>query len=442
MTRPDALTTADSTDPYMPGHGDLSYAVDHYDLDLVYQPRSNLLDGVAEVRLRTRAETTTLRFDLHHLRVTTVSVAGAPLRKYTRNQRHLDLTLNSAVPAGTGLTVRIEYGGNPRPVRSASLGEAGWEELTDGVIVASQPHGAPSWFPCNDQARDKARYDVRLTVPAEYTAAFSGQTHAVKRRGSRCTWTFQQRHPMAPYLASLQIGKYREQVVDGAGVPIRVLRAERLPEAAFVASFGRQREMLRCFEEAFGPYPFDSYTCVITDDALEIPLESQALSTFGRNHCSADLGAVRLIAHELSHQWFGNAVTAAAWRDIWLHEGFACFSEWVWSEHSGGPSIADQARASHDRLSRLPQDLTLGDPGAADMFDDRVYKRGALTLAALRDLIGVHAFTLLMHRWVAQNCGGVVSTEDFIALAEEVGGQSLGTFFDGWLYRRDLPAWS
>ena len=77
---------------------------------------------------------------------------------------------------------------------------------------------------------------------------------------------------------------------------------------------------------------------MVTDDDLEIPLESQGLSTFGANFLTADWDAVRLVAHELSHQWFGNSLTLGRWQDIWLHEGFACYAEWLWSEESGGPT--------------------------------------------------------------------------------------------------------
>ncbi|GFH05491.1 hypothetical protein MHIP_59740 [Mycolicibacterium hippocampi] len=95
----------------------------------------------------------------------------------------------------------------------------------------------------------------------------------------------------------------------------------------------------------FGPYPLaGGYTVVVTDDDLEIPLEAQGISIFGANHCDGQRNSERLIAHELAHQWFGNSVTVQRWRHIWLHEGFACYAEWLWSEHCG----------AHRRRARPP----------------------------------------------------------------------------------------
>lgn len=430
-------------DPYVPGHGDLRYAVEHYDLDLTYSPASNLLRGQATLRLRTQEPTAQVRLDLHHLAVRGVKVTGASLGKYSHRRDHLIINLRDEVKAGKQLTVEVTYSGNPTPVRSLRLGEAGWEELTDGVIVASQPHGAPSWFPCNDRAADKATYAATVSAPAAYTVAFSGETVGVRRRGANRIWTFRQAAPMAPYLASLQIGQYTELTLVGGpagGPPITVLHPGRLDCDAFQATFGRQVEMMSAFEDMFGPYPMASYQAVITDDELEIPLESQALSTFGRNHCVAQWEAERLVAHEMAHQWFGNAVTAATWRDIWLHEGFACYAEWLWSERSGRRSADEWAREYHGRLADLGQRLVLGDPGPSEMFDDRVYKRGALTLHAIRSAIGDEAFFEVLAAWVAENRGGVATTAQWCEHVARVSGIDVGELVDAWVYRAALPA--
>ena len=164
------------------------------------------------------------------------------------------------------------------------------------------------------------------------------------------------------------------------------------------------------------------------------------MSTFGSNFLSSDRDDVRLVAHELSHQWFGNAVTAASWHDIWLHEGFACYCEWLWSEESGGRSADTHARNHWAKLADKPQDLLLGDPGADRMFDDRVYKRGALLLHALRCTVGDERFFALLRTWVDRNRYGSVTTEMFESLADEVTGETLADLFRVWLRERRLPA--
>lgn len=424
------------TDPYVPGHGDASYDVTHYDVALKYRPLANRLDGDVTVHCRAVQPILALTLDLHQLQV--AKLTAPDLARWAQRGSKVHVTLRNAAKVGDEFAIKVRYSGHPGTVHTPELGDAGWEELADGAIVAAQPHGAPSWLPCNDRPDTKATYSFAVTVPGDYYVAASGQYQGSTRSSSARTWTYEQRAPMASYLAAVQIGRYVAHDLAGP-VPLRVVAPGDIGGAGYQASFGRQPEMMAYFVEAFGPYPFEGYTSVITDDELEIPLESQSLSTFGRNFAQADWECVRLVAHELAHQWFGNAVTLSRWRDIWLHEGFACYAEWLWSERSGQRSAQEWAEHFHARLRSLPQDLLLADPTAELMFDDRVYKRGALTLHALRRTVGEVVFFEILRSWVAENTGSSVTTNDFIAHCERVAAVDLGGLFESWLDQLPIP---
>lgn len=428
-----------TADPYLPGHGDPCFAVTRYDLDIRYGLLANRMDGTAKLRVRTLNDTRRLVLDLAHLRVSKVRLRGAALKRYAQRGHRLVLTLAENLAAGSELEITVVYAGNPRPLRMRHLGEAGWEELEDGAIVAAQPHGSPTWFPCNDRPDDKASYRIRITTDAGYRVVSNGELVAHRRAGSRETWEFVQQQPMATYLATVQIGRYDDLVADSGAVETRVVGPMTVATPAFAPSFGRQVEMVSALSALFGPYPFSRYTAVITADVLEIPLESQSLSTFGSNHVRADWATTRLIAHELAHQWFGNAVTLARWSDIWLHEGFACYSEWLWAEVSHQGSADEHAAVHWQGLAAQRTDLVLTDPGPALMFDDRVYKRGALALHALRAAVGDPAFFELLRSWVSQNTGGSVSTADFLLHVERSAGLPARTALEPWLYETALP---
>ncbi|CAI9400714.1 M1 family metallopeptidase [Nocardioides sp. T2.26MG-1] len=430
-----------ASDDYFPGSGDPRYSVRHYDLRLDYRVDGNRLDGHAELEAVALVDLDELALDLHGLDVAKVRVDVAAVARYTHKQGRLVVRLRRTIAAGTAFRVAVRYEGRPRPIADGDDG-MGWEELTDGVLVAGQTNGAPTWFPCNDRPDDKASYRIEVTTASAYHVVANGSLTQRHQGAGATTWVYEQPEPMATYLATVQIGHYVARQLPGAVVPMTaVLPAGRLHE--YDAGFGRQVEMMEFFVRRFGPYPFAGYTVVITDDPLEIPLEAQTLSIFGSNFLTDDWDSVRLVAHELAHQWFGNAVTASSWRDIWLHEGFACYAEWLWSEESGGLSAQERAEEHWQRLSRLPQDLLLGDPGATDMFDDRVYKRGALTLHALRAQVGDETFFTLLQEWVRRHRHGSVTTAQFTELAAEIAGETAGPalaeLFTAWLWREPLP---
>ncbi|MBA4855586.1 M1 family metallopeptidase [Nocardia farcinica] len=427
-------------DDYLPQNGNRGYRVSRYELDLVYKVAGNRLSGRAEITAVTTAVRPRFAFDLaQSLSVAKVFVNGAKVARYTHRNGKLVLTPQQKIPAGGVLAVVVQYAGAPKPVRGP-WGEVGWEELTEGALVASQPNGAASWFPCDDHPSSKASYRISITTDSPYHALANGTLVRKQTKASQTTWVYEQPEPMSSYLATIQIGPYRRHRIgsEQSPVPMYAVLPARL-RAAFDTDFARQQRMMEVFTDLFGPYPFAGYTVVVTDDDLEIPIEAQGISIFGANHCDGRRGSERLVAHELAHQWFGNSLTLRRWRDIWLHEGFACYAEWIWSEAAGGPSADQLARAARHNLSREPQDLVLADPGPALMFDDRVYKRGALTLHALRIELGDRAFFDLLREWTGRYRHACVDTEEFTDLAGHYSQVPLRPLWDSWLRETALP---
>ena len=426
------------TDSYLPTGGDDSYGVDEYALDLRYRVATNRLEGTATIRATSLGMLRSFALDLSRLRATKVRIAGQKAARFTQSAHKLVVTPASPIAAGEQFTVVVDYAGAPGP-RSSKWGTVGWEELADGVIVAAQPSGASTWFPCNDRVDDKAAYDIRFAADQAYTVVCNGELTARRASAGLAHWHYVQPEPTATYLATVQLGRYVLDDVDLAGVS-GVRAYPRAIAARVEADLAALPAMMGFFADRFGPYPFATYTVVVTADDLEIPLESQGLATFGANHMDGAGGSERLVAHELAHQWFGNSVGLTRWSDIWLNEGFACYSEWLWSEERGGPSADTLARQHRRRLASEPADLVLSDPTPALMFDDRVYKRGALLLHALRLTIGTEPFFALLAAWTAQYRHTTATTEDFRALAATLTDVPLEALFDAWLSATRLPA--
>lgn len=147
-----------------------------------------------------------------------------------------------------------------------------------------------------------------------------------------------------------------------------------------------------------------------------------------------------MVVHELAHQWLGNNLAVESWRDIWLNEGFASYAEWLWSEHEG----RETPQQIFDFYATvLPAEapfwkVTIGEPGTEALFDIAVYVRGAMTLHALRTLVGDGVFFDILEEWAASPAGNV-STADFIKLAERLSGQNLAGFFTTWLFTPSKP---
>jgi hypothetical protein len=208
-------------------------------------------------------------------------------------------------------------------------------------------------------------------------------------------------------------------------------------------ALARQPEILGFLAELFGPYPFSAAGSIVDDVAnLGFALETQTRPIYSPVFFGDESGddGERVVVHELAHQWVGDSLTVAAWRNVWLNEGFASYAEWLWSEREGHLT----AQAIFDAYARTPASspgwkVKIGDPGPKHMLDSPLYTRGAMTLHALRKRIGDPAFFRLLRRWTEAHRGQNVSIGQFTALAERISGKQLDTFFRTWLFTPRKP---
>lgn len=423
-------------DPYFPLTGNGGYDVVHYDLDLDYTPAppdpaplAGRLDGVATIDLVPTQDLSRFNLDLRGLTATSVTVAGKGAT-FTQTENELVITPTKKVKDGKKAQVVVTYGGTTTRPTDIEGVLYGWVTTRDGAMVVSEPDGAATWFPVNDHPTDKATYSFEITVPEGLVAVANGLPSADPTTADgKTTWYWDAPDPMAAYLATASVGDYQVNEYTAAnGTPIfDAVDPARLGDP--VAGLARTSDMLVYFESVYGPYPFNSYGAIVDDDTVGYALETQTRSFFSRN---AREGTV---AHELAHQWMGDHVSPYRWADIWLNEGWATYSEWLWSEHRGQGT----AQEAFDDVMAIPADdvdfwgVVVADPGPFGLFVAPIYDRGAATLHALRVEIGDDAFFELAQTWVERFGGGTASTADFIALAEEVSGQDLEAFFDVWL---------
>ncbi|MCZ0986794.1 M1 family metallopeptidase [Streptomyces diastatochromogenes] len=426
-------------DPYFPQLGNGGFDARHYALDIAYDPDSGRLDGRTTLTARATQNLSSFDLDLQQLEITRVEVDGRRAQ-FTRDGDEVTVTPRRALAKGRDFTVTVTYGGIPEPLGGPIVfgSKYGWMKTADGVFVACEPNAASTWFPSSDHPADKATYDIRIKAPKGLTGVSNGRLVSTYDRGDATYTHWRENRPMATYLATATIGKFdvRTGRTPG-GTPIYVAIDPVLKNSNNVDVYAVTAAATDYWSQVFGPYPFEE-TGAIVDDMPEagFSLEVQSKPAYSavRNETT--------IVHELAHQWFGDSVSVAQWKDIWLNEGFATYAQWLWAEHQGTRSAHDSFLAAYNAR---PADaafwqIKVADPQRDTMFASAVYQRGAMTLQALRERIGDQAFFKLLPTWTRLHRYGNADTADFVRLAERISGQQLDDLFDTWLFTTGKPS--
>jgi aminopeptidase N len=435
-------------DPYFPLAGNGGYEVSRYELTLAVDPLAGSLEGTARIEATALQDLAAFNLDFLGLEVRRLSVEGTAA-DYDREGQELTVECPRVVTAGRPFVVEVDYSGTPVPPAKTGAFSSGWVHAGDTVYTLDEPQGAATWFPVNDHPSDKAAYLFRLTVPTPYTATANGILREARAEGAVTTFQWEMDEPMASYLAAVVVGRLVADTPGAAaGVILRDYFAEEWVDEGRRA-FERTGEVLEFFVGLLGDYPFAAYGAVVPAADVGGAMENQTLSLFGQDvlnkRMSDPLVGEVFIAHELAHQWFGDSVTITTWQDVWLNEGFATYASWLWLEYDRGPAALEEMVVQSRRMLAAAEDsVPPGDPGPDQLFGVSVYRQGALTLHALRRLVGDQAFTQILREWAGRYRHANATTADFIALTKEIAAtvpaEEIDTLFETWLYQAGLPA--
>lgn len=428
-------------DPFFPYAGNGGYDVQTYDLDIDYDPETHMLVGKATIVAEATQGLSSFDLDLRQfLAVSKIEVGTKKGHKmkpadFSRYDHELVIEPRPKIKDGKLFSVVVRYSGVVEPVEDPDESIEGFVPTADGAYVVGEPQGSPGWYPANDNPQDKALFDISVTVPEGRTALANGVLVSTETKNGKTTWNWSSSTPMAPYLATATNGFFDLTVTTlPDGTPSYVAVDPTITSSRAVLDL--IPAIQEYFVSVFGPYPPDAIGAIV-DRAPNVgyALETQTKANY------ASMPGQGTLSHEISHEWFGDSVSLEIWPDIWLNEGWATYSSWLWTEHAGGATVQQSFNAQYSRPAtssfwQLPPNAL---PGPEDLFASTVYNRGAMTIQALREKIGDLAFFQLVRDWTADNRYGNVNTADFIAAAEKASGQDLGAFFDVWLYQPGKP---
>lgn len=436
-----------------------------HDLQLRFDPTRSRLEGQNTMKLRLVAASSTLRLRLDDsLGVTSiVSPQAGPLAFFrVRGQGSVMVSLGSlsGFIGEVSLTVRFLGYHRPAAVEQEVQGtltpraDEGFDRdvPVDEVLTYSN---RTAWYP-QASSDDYARARLRLDVPDDWSALTGGARVASRHEGGRHLQEYRQDRP-AKYI-TVVVGRFQEvgQLVDGG----RTIEAFALARTRGDAQrmLGQAGDILRFFESEFGPYPYETLRLAVVEGLTPGGHSPPGLVILSRRPLLAR-GELRddpatfwdipgfFFAHELAHQWWGQAVAGQNYRERWISEGFAQYAAALWTRHSrGDEAFANVLR----RLARWALRENSAGPihlghrlghvvGNTQIYRAIVYNKGAYVLHMLRGIVGEEAFRQAARSLQEEHRFGKVGTLQLQEALEKVSGRKLGPYFQEWVYGTLLP---
>jgi aminopeptidase N len=327
----------------------------------------------------------------------------------------------------------------------------------DGLIISKNkfgertffsdnwPNRARHWIPCNDRPDDKASFEFLVTAPNQYKVVSNGIKLREKEVDKATTLThWKEDIPQATKVMVIGVARFavKEYAQQPGGVSISAWVYPKDSTKGFY-DYGLTPEILRFFADYVGPYPYKKLANVQSTTIFG-GMENASCIFYAESSITGDRREEDLMAHEIAHQWFGDAVSEKSFAHLWLSEGFASYLTHLYFEKKYGKEAVIH-RLQKDREEVIAFAFSSKQPvvdstkNLMSLLNANSYQKGAWVLHMLRQEVGDDLFQKIIQTYYSQYKGSNAETKEFEAIAETVSGKELSPFFNQWLYQPGVP---
>jgi aminopeptidase N len=419
---------------------DSAHSYDMLELNLDYRVEDAPVPatGTASLKIVGVADQAVIPFNVELLTVSAVTENGSNVSFYVQND-----TLYVERFLAAGDTVTLDFAASAPIVGDNN--DVGYHQNFQHVYTFAEPYGSRRWYPCFDQPFDKFNHvTLAVNMPDYWSLAANGAlVETTYPEAGRKREVYVVDAPISTYLVMICAGQYTKRFETVDGVLYRYFAfSDDSVHAAY--DWERTPQMVAVFNDRFGPYPFGEYGMV--QAALFNgwgAMEHQTFTTYGQHLVDGGRTFEYIVAHELSHQWFGDALSPVDFRNIWLNEGFATYASVLWTESVDGQQAYRQTMnniANAYLGNEAAHSIACYNPPPDWLFSLVTYEKPSFVLHMLREqLLGDSLLYAALSDYTAAHLYGTVDTEDFIASVNGVANQDLHWFFDQWIYQPGHP---
>lgn len=419
----------------------------HYTFGLHLNNKNDSIKGNTGIVFINKTDKAEVQFDL-----VTIDAGGKGMQvdsvkgreennlRFSHHKNRLTIYLPEAIK-DTPQLISIFYKGIPRDGLIISKNKFG--ERT--FFADNWPNRAHHWIPCNDRPDDKANFQFAVTAPSQFKVISNGiklQEEKLENGFTRTLWYEEIAQPTKVMVIGVARFAVKEYAQKPGGIPVSAWVYPKDSTKGFY-DYGQAPDILQFFADHIGPYPYKKLANVQSTTIFG-GMENASAIFYAESSVTGKRSEEDLLAHEIAHQWFGDAVSEKSFAHLWLSEGFATFFTNYYFEKKYGK---EKARERWEKAREEVVSFALGSTQAVvdstknlmSLLNPNSYSKGAWVLHMLRNEVGDKNFQQIVQTYYQQYKGSNAETKDLQAIAEKISGKELTSFFDQWLYRPGIP---